>query len=195
MSRRPRNPASPNDEFVMLVNTALVWKLRASYRLSKHDAEDAAAAAIIRLVPKVATVISAYPSAQVYALAVARSAAEDFQRTQRAQRGEGARLVADRDDPGRLQTKRSVVALDDSVAGPADPHDVERDVTTSSTLQQLLSGLEPRERWLIWAVEIGGYTVTDAAAVLGISREQASRGRSAIRARLRALHSHLDEAA
>lgn len=192
----PSLTSDPNQEFVHLVRTALVRKLRSSYRFSRHDAEDAAAAAVLRLVPKVTDIAAAYPSAQAYAGAVVRNAAEDHRRSQRAQRGEGARLVTNVTvGQQRRTTKRTVVRYDTEFEKYAHPADVADEVTTSVDVQAVLSHLTPTHRWLVQAIAIDGYTVREAARALGISREHASRTYTALITRLRVQHGHLAEAA
>ena len=185
----------PHEQFVANVQTTLVRQLRARHRLNSHDAQDAAAAAVVRLLPNVVTVVESYPSAQAYAGAVACSAAEDHRRAQRAQRGEGARLVPDGDDPTQQRVKRTGVALNSAVLRHADRLDVEGSVVAHFGVEALLSPLAPVDRWLVRAIIIDGYRITEVARELGYTREYVSRRYNRLRAQLREHHTHLQAAA
>ena len=175
MNHSLTSSSHPHDDFVTAVQTTLVARLRASHRMTVDDAKDAAATAVVKLLPNVTRALESYPSAQVYAGAVARSAVEDFFRAQRAQRGEGARLVTDPRDATRQVTKRTVVALNDEAARHRDTLDLEGDVVAQRAVEALLSGLAPFDRRLVRAIAVDGYTVSEVAYILGLTRETVSR--------------------
>jgi RNA polymerase sigma factor (sigma-70 family) len=165
----------PHHRFLAITEASLVQQLQSRHRMTVDDAKDAAATAVVKLLPNVTRALESYPSAQVYAGAVARSTVEDFFRAQRAQRGEGARLVTDPRDATRQVTKRTVVALNDEAVRHRDTLDLEAEVVEEGALEALLSGLAPFDRRLVRAIAVDGYTVSEVAYILGLTRETVSR--------------------
>lgn len=134
-----------------------------------------------------------YPRTGVLAAVLLRSAREDHARSMRVQQGQGARLVADGE--GGRRTARERLSLE--VAGDGFtvmPHPL----VTSLTLRQ---GLDPvgdtvahtldtrsaahrvqlhlrlttRDQALVCLVDGLGFSVTEAAARVGVARETANR--------------------
>jgi len=127
---------------------------------------------------------TAYPEPRTFAAAVARGAAEDHRRRQRAQRGERARLVTGTDQMQR--PAREVISLDLSHHDGSDDVDPADRAVTLDHLERTLSRIPPFDRMLLQQVHADGCTVTAVAARHGMSRSQLSRRLTATIATLRA---------
>lgn len=106
-----------------------------------------------------------------------RTRADDHRRSERIQRGEGARLRTDV-ATGLRQPARTVCALD-ALDPEADHfgHDeaTEWRTVTTAELRDALRLVEPRVAQLLHLVAIEGYSVTEAATAVDLSRAYANR--------------------
>ncbi len=116
-----------------------------------------------------------------------RSRAEEHRRTERIQRGQGARLTVGAD--GLRRPGREVVALEryETAGGPLpDPDlDVADRVADVAAVRAALDRLPLRSRRLVLLVDGWGLTVGEAAERVGLSRAYANRELTRIRAELR----------
>ena len=124
---------------------------------------------------------------EAFAAVALRSRADELRRSERIQRAEGARLHEGAD--GLRRPGREVVQLEAHVgAGGALPHadlDVAGRATDVVLVRGALDQLPWRDRALVLLVDGGGYTVTEAADRVGLSRAYANRELTRIRAVLR----------
>jgi RNA polymerase sigma factor (sigma-70 family) len=142
--------------------------------VSPFDADDIAMEAVERFLVDATTVMARYPEPHIYAAACVTSRTEDWRRKERAQRSEGARLVAGAD--GAPAIARPVATLSALLPGQAPAAAGGYDtVELLADLRSALAGLDRTDRELVVHVDFLGYSVTDAALLIGVSRCQASR--------------------
>ena len=168
-------PAQPEVEaYAAEVQRQVLRRLGRRSDLSRFDADDIASDAVERFLAAPAVVMARYPEAHIYAAACAGSRAEDRRRRERAQRSEGARLVEGAD--GAHVVARPVAALSTLLPshGPTELGGYDN-VDFITDLRAALARLEPCDRQLVVHVELLGYSVTDAAFAVGMSRAHASR--------------------
>jgi len=124
---------------------------------------------------------------EAFAAVALRSRAEELRRSERIQRGEGARLHEQAD--GLKKAGREVIQLEPYLeAGGSLPHahnDVAARATDVVLVRNALRQLTPRDRALVLLVDGHGWTVSEAATEVGLSRAYANRELSRIRAFLR----------
>jgi RNA polymerase sigma factor (sigma-70 family) len=124
---------------------------------------------------------------ETFAAVAVRSRADELRRSERIQRGEGARLFETTD--GLKKAGREVVQLETHVeAGGAVPHaavDVAGRAVDNVTARDALELLDDRDRHLLVLVDGLGLTVGEAAEEVGLSRAYANRQLTRIRTELR----------
>lgn len=124
---------------------------------------------------------------EAFAAVALRSRAEELRRTERIQRGEGARLHEQAD--GLKKAGREVIQLEPYLESggplPHANHDVAARATDVVLMRDALNQLPMRDRTLVLLVDGYGWTVTEAADEVGLSRAYANRELSRIRAFLR----------
>lgn len=164
--------------------------------LNPVDNMDALQQCLVRLIETIDRLADRYSTASEIAAAVWASGPADFRRSERIQRGEGARLV--RVDGG-LRPNRQVISLDapnragdraiatDRLHHHACAEQGYDDVELRYDLAGLLRLLPERIRYLLWLVRVEGLDVTAAAEQLGWSRSHTSRQLHKSEARLRRL--------
>ena len=157
------------------------------------DADDIAGEVALAVARHPSNIMGGYPDPVHYARQRARHAGISFDRSERVQRGEGARLFVDGDglrSPGRRYT-----SVDASEGGelleqavtcvePLDAAVADR-LAAGALLQQACDGLSPVELRELWLVDGCGYTVQEVAELCGQRRETVSRRLSATRRRAR----------
>ncbi len=123
---------------------------------------------------------------EVFANVAVDSRANDWRRTERVQKGEGARLYRTVDDlavPGR-----QVCSIDSLEDFAVDSFNVSADIAQSTVdslqIQEALSCLDEQQRQLIVLVNFEGYTVVEAAPMVGLSRSYAQRRLGAAREKI-----------
>lgn len=150
------------------------------------SADDVAATIVAAFLPKAATIMARHPDPAAYARLAVRRASIAHDRRERAQRGEGVRLVRGAD--GQV-TPRRVVLSGDAVLGEAQlslfdllpaadecPADVVlRSLDGAAVLELFLDGVAAPDRTLLLLVDGAGYTVTEVADLVGQRRETVSR--------------------
>jgi len=163
------------------------------------DADDIAQTIVERFLADAAWLMSRYPDPITFARATAANGATSHDRTQRSQRGEGARLVIDAD--GRRRPARQVVSGSAAVGGSGpsmleavrsrgDPveDEVIEQLVCNALLQRCVTGLRADDVELVYRVHGLGETVVEIARSRGRRREAISRRLShthrAIRANL-----------
>jgi DNA-directed RNA polymerase specialized sigma24 family protein len=160
--------------------------------VSSFDADDIAQEIVVRFLADADAVMAAYTPV-AYAAASVADRTEDWRRSQRTQRCEGARTRVDAD--GSVVVKREVVALEEarsSGAGerPGSSRSAEALVTTDVervgdrlALSGARAGLDPEDRWLLVRIGAEGHTVTEVARMTRRPREHVSRRYNAARRR------------
>lgn len=155
------------------------------------DADDIAGEVAMAVAHRPAPIMAGYPDPVGYARQRARHAGISFDRRERVQRGEGARLVVGTDGlqaPGRRYASADA-SLDGALtqADPDAPVDatVTDHLVTAALLQHACIGLSLIEMRELWLVDGYGYTVQEVAALVGQRRETVSRRLSNTRIRVR----------
>lgn len=125
-------------------------------------------------------VMAAY-TPEVFANVALSSRAADHRRTERIQRGEGARLHRD-PGTGLAHPAREVCGLD--VVDPDREHigaddEFEFRLLQAAELRDALRLLDPKIALILYLVAVEGWTVTEAAEHVGLSRAYANRRLSA----------------
>lgn len=157
------------------------------------DADDIAGEVAMALAARPAAIMAAYPDPVGYARQRASHAGISFDRRERAQRGEGARLLSDKDGlrhPGRRYVSSTAADGGDLLAAVIDTKsELEGTVTERMVAADLVrgasEGLSPIEFRELWLVDGCGYTVQEVAAICGQRRETVSRRLNHTRKRLR----------
>jgi RNA polymerase sigma factor (sigma-70 family) len=115
-------------------------------------------------------------SPEVFAAVSLRNRAEDWRRTERIQRGQGAHLV-ERD--GQRVARRQMGSLDELTDRIGDittnGHDFADAVAAQVDVRDALSMLTELQRTLVWSVDVEGYTVVEVAEALGKNRSYCQR--------------------
>ena len=115
-------------------------------------------------------------SPEVFAAVSLRNRAEDWRRTERIQRGQGAHLV-ERD--GQRVARRQIGSLDELTDRIGDittsGHDFADAVAAQVDVRNALSLLSLLQRTLVWRVDIEGYTVVEVSKELGKNRSYCQR--------------------
>ena len=120
---------------------------------------------------------------EVFANVAVDSRANDWRRNERVQKGEGARLYRTSDDlavPGR-----QVCSIDSLEEFVVDALNVSADIAQSTVdalqFQEALDLLDEPQKQLVVLVDYEGYTVVEAAPMVGLSRSYAQRRLGAAR--------------
>lgn len=171
------------DAYTGAVRRELVRILGASR--SAFDADDIASLVVVRLLERLAFFMNRYPEPGVFARAVHRNAVIDFDRTQNAQRGLGAR--AERGPDGTVRSRRSVISGDaplgeegatlfDSFLSGDDPFErlIER-LDAEVLAERMLSGIPAVEAEALFLAEGHEMTHAEIGAATGVTRETACR--------------------
>lgn len=115
-------------------------------------------------------------SPEVFAAVSLRNRAEDWRRTERIQRGQGAHLV-NRD--GQLVARREMGSLDELTDRVGDittsGYDFADAVAAQVDVRAALSLLSTFQRTLVWRVDVEGYTVVETARELDKNRAYCQR--------------------
>lgn len=158
------------------------------------DADDIAGDVAMAVAHRPAPIMAGYPDPVGYARQRARHAGISFDRRERVQRGEGARLQVGNDGlqrPGRRYESADAAAPDGRAAlTHADPGasfeaTVTEHLVTAALLRHACNGLSLIEMRELWLVDGYGYTVHEVAAPAGQRRETVSRRLSKTRTRVR----------
>ena len=147
------------------------------------DADDIAGDVALALAKRPADIMAAYPDPVGYARQRASHAGISFDRRERAQRGEGVRLVTGKDGlrhPGRRYVSTHTSDGSDLLARVVgDQPELEGTVTdrmvASALVRGACEGLSPVELRELWLVDGCGYTVQEVAAICGQRHETVSR--------------------
>lgn len=139
-----------------------------------HVVDDTVSRETLRVLERASRFMQAYPDPHVLARVVASGgrAVIALGRAENVQRGAGS------------MGRRAVFSIDYGIEQwEADPADLRQanalsQVEDRMTLQALMAPLSKRQRTLLLLVDGYGYTVTEAAAELGIARETAARERT-----------------
>jgi RNA polymerase sigma factor (sigma-70 family) len=115
-------------------------------------------------------------SPEVFAAVSLRNRAEDWRRTERIQRGQGAHLV-ERD--GQRVARRQMGSLDELTDRIGDittsGHDFADAVAAQVDVRNALDMLSELQRTLVLSVDAEGYTVVEVAEALGKNRSYCQR--------------------
>ncbi len=105
-----------------------------------------------------------------------RKRAEDWRRSERIQRGQGARIV---ERNGERSAQRDVGSLDEITEHIGETvsscHDVAETATTTIIVNEALDMLTELQRELVWRVDVEGYTVVETSRHLDKSRAYCQR--------------------
>ena len=161
------------------------------------DADDIAGDVAMALAKRPADIMAAYPDPVGYARQRASHAGISFDRRERAQRGEGVRLLTDKDGlrhPGRRYVSANGPDGADLLAAVVgDDTDVEGTVAermvVSAMLREACEDLTAAEFRELWLVDGVGHSVQEMAEACGQRRETVSRrlNHSRTQVRLKAL--------
>jgi DNA-directed RNA polymerase specialized sigma24 family protein len=160
------------------------------------DADDIAAEVAAGVLDRPEDIMARYPDPLRYARVRVRHAGISFDRGQRAQRGEGARLFEGNDgllSPGRRFVSGNATGVDggdELLSFVADPTanfeaGVDDHMVASALLQRCCHGLSEAEIQEIWLVDGCGHTVQELAELRGQRRETVSRRLNNTRRRIR----------
>lgn len=184
-------PAQPTvgeiEAYAAALRRSVVHALSRRDHAAGFGVDDVAQEVVLRFLEDPCRVMATYHEPWIYARASTSSRAVDLGRRDRAQRGEGSRLVATDDG---MRPARVAVCLD-SVAegvdhrvdfiGSAPAPSVEDTIVERLALDDFLAVLNDEERWLLDCVGVREYTVTEVAELLGLTRETVSRRLSSVR--------------
>lgn len=181
-SRTGSSHAAEVEAYAASLHRVVVQLLRRRHRaLGPFAQDDIAQEVVVRFLEDPVRVMSAYTQPVVYAMASLRSRATDFERRERSQRGEGARLVATAEG---LRPRRIAISLDHGHRGTgdrgadwqiADPRSGSEHVLDRMEVEHILSILTVRERGVLLGVDGYDYSVAEIAEILGLRRETVSR--------------------
>ena len=172
------------DDYAVALYREVVRLLARRRRLD--DAQDIAAEIAERFLAQPDGTMACFSDPRRYARVAVGHAGIAFDRRQRAQRGEGVRLVRGAD--GRLAPLRphrsgntaafeNRVDLLDTVADRSEPFAdlVARDIDNEAMLERCLVGVSAADREVLLLIDGVGYTVRDLAGLIGQRRETMSR--------------------
>lgn len=169
-----------------------------------HDADDIAQRVCEVFLRQPLEIMAKYGDASRFAAAATRNAEVSFDRSQRAQRGEGVQLDAAAD--GSFHPRRLYVSGNAPIGGfhsdqasgewfdrvtdaaEAFTDQVDDRVVTSQLLEQCLVGITATERELLWRIDGQGVPVVEVAAERRLARETVSRQMGRIRRRVQQNH-------
>ena len=113
---------------------------------------------------------------EMFAAVSLRNRAEDWRRTERIQRGQGAHLV---EREGQRVARREMGSLDELTDRIGDittsGHDFADAVAAQVDVRNALDMLSELQRTLVWRVDVEGYTVVEIAEALGKNRSYCQR--------------------
>lgn len=150
--------------------------VRTTRRLAGQDADDVYQRVAAQFFADPHRYMASY-TPERFANVAAHSRADDHRRTERIQRCEGARLRIDA-ATGLARPAREVCALES--LDPEHDHfgfddDTFERILDNDRLRTAMQVLDPRIAKLLVLVEVDGYTVTEAAPLVGFTRSYASR--------------------
>jgi DNA-directed RNA polymerase specialized sigma24 family protein len=160
------------------------------------DADDIAVEVAVGVLERPELIMARYPDPASYARTRVRHAGISFDRGQRAQRGEGARLFEGPDGglaPGRKYVSGNTTGPDggdELLSFAADlsalfEDGVDDHMVACALLPRCWEGLSPTEIHEIWLVDGCGHTVQQVAELCGQRRETVSRRLNNTRRRIR----------
>ncbi|HQZ36838.1 MAG TPA: hypothetical protein PK020_20595 [Ilumatobacteraceae bacterium] len=157
------------------------------------DADDIAGDVALALAKRPADIMAAYPDPVGYARQRASHAGISFDRRERAQRGEGVRLLVGSDGlrhPGRRYISANAADGGDLLAEVVDGAlDVDTAVAermvASAMLREVRDDLTAAEFRELWLVDGCSHSVQEVAAVVGQRRETVSRRLNHTRSQVR----------
>jgi len=115
-------------------------------------------------------------SADVFAAVALSNRAEDWRRSERIQRGQGAHLITRNGVAGARREMASFDAIAEHIGETVgSEHDVADSASTTVIVTEALMLLTELQRTLLWRVDHDGYTVVEAASDLGKSRAYCQR--------------------
>ncbi|MFZ8998557.1 MAG: hypothetical protein ACO225_07375 [Ilumatobacteraceae bacterium] len=171
MNQTTDHAEMPDDEYVTEVFGVLRRILRATTSsLPAHDgaADDAVQRCIVKLLVGLPKYRAAYQSPAAMAAALARTARADLFRAERVQTSLGARV-----SDCRTRVAWSDERVNACEAGWVD--DPFASVLDRDELRPLVEDMAPEIRMLAWLVWVEGESITEAARIVGWSREHATR--------------------
>jgi RNA polymerase sigma factor (sigma-70 family) len=190
----PTTPAvRPTEaEIIRFVDEVQVEASRlVAHRFGPYVADEVVGVLGERVAREAEALMAKFGSGMAYARAAANNAALDVLRRDRGQRGEGAALVVDAE--GQLRARRTVLAGDATIGdgdetvfsqcGAVDGgiEAVLEAVDRGPVVEAVLALLNDQQRAVFVLVEGYGFEVAEAAVLLGVARETASRRLSVAR--------------
>ncbi|MEX1218348.1 MAG: sigma-70 family RNA polymerase sigma factor [Acidimicrobiales bacterium] len=172
----PTSPTNDPKTFGERVYSTALRLAQARFeRGSDAGAHDMAMLVFLQFWSNPSQYISSY-SPEVFAAVSLRNRAEDWRRTERIQRGQGAHLV---EFEGAKVARRDIGSLDDLTDRigdiTRDDHDVATAATVNVDVHHALALLSQLQRTLLWRVAAEGYSVVEVAKTLGLSRSYCQR--------------------
>ena len=162
-------------KYVLRTYSALQRIFRCTNGTGRNDDNDIVQQSIIRVLRNLASYMAKYPSPDELAAALSTTARLDYERSERVAKGLGAKLYVTTD--GTKVAGRTMTSWDNLAehAVPADRADHIAAVESRIDSERAIAHHPLRTRQLIHLVHENGYTVTEAAKIVGCSREYASR--------------------
>lgn len=156
-----------------------VLKRRAMRVAGRHHADDVQQRVALQFFTDPHAVMRKF-TPERFANVALRTRADDHRRTERIQRGEGARMIIG--DDGLRRSGREVIGLE-AIDPDHDRLGIEGDtvdrIVGNEQLRIALQLLDPRIARALVLVEVHGHTVIEAAAMIGMSRAYVNRQLSA----------------
>lgn len=153
------------------------------------DADDAAMDLVLKIYEDAEVVMASYPTAVDCARAKSRYGLRQWQRKQRVQAGEGARLVTEEDGtmrPGRQRTPFEASHGARFASGDDTEYQAVIQVSTVDEVHHVLGMLNPADRWLLTELQINDRPSAEVRSELGCSdaafRQRTHRAREQFRA-------------
>ena len=185
MKKTPHTATTPEQHsYILEVFAALQAIFRTNRRGTPHHHHDCVQKAIYRVIANVERYQVSHPDPTHLARALATTATSDHFRDERIQNAQGARLVETAD--GRKVAARDLIAFEPDWAGfnkaYTGPYladfsisDVAERIDARREIGRRMADVSELQRHMLILVDAQGYSVSEAAKSLKISREHASR--------------------
>jgi DNA-directed RNA polymerase specialized sigma24 family protein len=153
----------------------ILEELRRIYLRRVHhpmDADDAAMDLVLEICKDAEVLMATFPTAVDCARAKSKYGLRQWQRKQRVQAGEGARLVTEEDGsmrPSRQRTSFETSPGAQYVSGDDTEYQAVIQASTISEVHQVLGTLRPADRWLLTELQINDRPSAEVRSELGCS--------------------------
>ena len=158
------------DAYVLSFYNALVTRFGGHTTYKGQEVADVIQFAVVELLSRVTYIMGKYSNPVHYAAARFANVNTDHARRQAAQRGEGARFER---KVGSADVDHTARQLESIVS--SDQFDIAEHLDNKSLVKDVLSVLSEVQQRAVILVFVEGYSVTEAAKILGKRRETVSR--------------------